>query len=139
MYRCELVPEAFFKAPGKEEKVFWKRIPSLDAVLLYEADSEESLPELYYILDKLDSNPEYNKVHLSFKDGCLHLAIAQGRNLLLANVYEAPDFTTAEYYLFLALRQLQLNPEITTVCVASELSEEEEMSLYRYFKAVERI
>ena len=137
MLRCELVPESFFTAPGKEEKVFWKRIPSLGAVLLYEAAREESLPELYYLLTALEKNPEYNKVHIAHVGGILHLVIAKGKNLLLANRYEAPDFTTAQYYLFLALKQFQLNPEVTTVYVASPLGEEEEMSLYRYFKAVE--
>ena len=66
-------------------------------------------------------------------------AFAQGGNLLLANAYPAPDFTTAQYYLFLAVKSLQLNPEVSTVTAHSPLSPEEEMSLYRYFKSVERV
>ena len=73
----------------------------------------------------------------SHKEGRLYLAIAQGKSLLLANTYEAPDFTSAEYYIFLAMRSLQLNPEVSTICLASPVSPEEEMSLYRYFKTVE--
>ena len=69
-------------------------------------------------------------------DGRLDLAVAQGKSLLLANSFPAPDFTTAEYYLFLSLNTLQLNPEISTVCWLSPLSEEDKMSLYRYFKSV---
>ena len=63
--------------------------------------------------------------------------MAQGKTLLLANVYKAVDFTTAEYFLFLALKTLQLNPEVSTISWRTPLSSEEEMSLYRYFKAVE--
>ena len=49
------------------------------------------------------------------------------------------DFTTAEYYIFLAMKQLQLNPEVSTICMRSFVGPEEEMSLYRYFKSVEQI
>jgi hypothetical protein len=67
------------------------------------------------------------------------LAIAQGGTLLLANSFEAPDFTTAQYYIFLALKQLQLNPELSTIYWRSPISAEDEMSLYRYFKSVEAV
>ena len=131
------------------------RIPELGAVLLFSNSIGESLsrvlsqtvltasgaqapvlPEMYYILKSLPDCEDYNKVVASYRDGYLHLAVAQGRSLLLANVYAAPDFTTAEYFLFLALKRLQLNPEVTTVCFRTPLAPEAEMSLYRYFKAV---
>lgn len=94
------------------------------------------LPEMYYLLRQLESLPEYNKIVASWKDGWLHLVIAQGRSLLLSNVFAAPDFTTAQYFLFLSLKRLQLNPEVSTVCFRTPLDPEAEMSLYRYFKAV---
>jgi hypothetical protein len=62
--------------------------------------------------------------------------IAQGKSLCLANVYLAPDFTTAEYFLFLGLKRLQLNPEVSTAHFRTPLDLEQEMSLYRYFKSV---
>ena len=71
-------------------------------------------------------------------DGCLHLVIAQGKTLLLANAYDAPDFTTAEYYIFLAMKSLQLNPEMSSIWFRTPVSGEQELSLYRYFKSVER-
>ena len=131
-------------------------VPEFGAVLLYSNSIDESLsrvlsqtvlltsgesvpvyPELYYILKGLPSCPEYNRILASYKDGYLHLAVAQGKTLLLANVYEAADFTTAEYFIFLVLKTLQLNPEVSTISWRTPLSQEEEMSLYRYFKAVE--
>ena len=131
------------------------RIPELGAVLLFSTTIGESLsrvlsqtvltasgaqapilPEMYYILKALPACEDYNKVVASYRDGWLHLAIAQGRSLLLANVFAAPDFTTAEYYLFLALKRLQLNPGVTTVCFRTPLESEAEMSLYRYLKPV---
>ena len=131
------------------------RIPELGAVLLFSNTIGETLslvlsqtvltasgaqapvlPEMYYLLKTLPDCEDYNKIVASWADGWLHLVVAQGKSLLLANVYSAPDFTTAEYFLFLALKRLQMNPEVSTVCFRTPLSVEAEMSLYRYFKAV---
>jgi len=150
---CTLVPSHFFNATSareilgevvalkEEDTVKWAEVPQYDAVLLYAVDNESvtALPELYYVLRDLPSCNDYNKIVASYREGRLFLGIAQGGSLLLANSFEAPDFTTAEYYIFLALRQLQLNPEISTICMRSLLGPEEEMSLYRYFKSVEQL
>lgn len=92
---------------------------------------------MYFILKDLQKCPDYNKILCTWVEGYLYLAIAQGRTLLLANTYPAGDFATVQYYIFLALKSLQLNPEISSVCFRSPLSKEDEMSMYRYFKAVE--
>ena len=121
------------------ETVKAAEVPQYDAVLVYAAPSEDStaLPELWYVLKDLPGIREYNRILASWKDGRLFLGIAQGGTLLLANTYEAPDFTTAEYYIFLAMRSLQLNPEVSTIYFRHAIGAEEEMSLYRYFKGVE--
>ena len=130
-------------------------LPSLASVLVFSNSLGESLskvmaqtvlpetgmpvrvlPEMYYLLRQLGALPEYNKIVASWRDGWLHLVIAQGKSLLLANVFDAPDFTTAQYFLFLSLKRLQLNPEVSTVCFRTPLDPEAEMSLYRYFKGV---
>ena len=72
-------------------------------------------------------------------DGWLYLAIAQGKKLMLCNSFQAPDFTTAEYFVFLAMKKLQLNPEMSSIYFRTRLTEEQEMSLYRYFRSVEHI
>ena len=142
-------------ALGEQDATAYVRLPEFGAVLLFSNTIGESLsrvlshtvltssgaqapvlPEMYYILKTLPACEDYNKVVASYMDGYLHLAVAQGKSLLLANVYRAPDFTTAEYFLFLALKRLQLNPEVSTVCFRTPLAPEAEMSLYRYFKAV---
>ena len=149
--RITVVPEAFFvpekarellsevASLGPEDEVKWLPLSSLGAVLVYSPSSQDETPELARLLESLKDNPQYNKVHASWKGGYLHLVLAQGKNLLLANVFQAPDFTTAQYFLFLAMKQFQLNPEVTTVYLGTPLGEEDEMSLYRYFKAVESI
>jgi len=150
---CTLVPTHFFNATSArdilgevvalkgQEAVKWVDVPQYDAVMVYaaESDSVAALPELYYVLKDLPACHDYNKIVASHKEGRLFLGIAQGGSLLLANTFEAPDFTTAEYYIFLSLKQLQLNPEVSSICMRSFVGPEEEMSLYRYFKSVEQI
>ncbi len=109
------------------------------AVLDKDGRAARVLPEMYFILKDLQKVDEYNRIVASYAAGYLHLGISQGRNLLLANVFQAADFTTAEYFLFMAVRKLQLNPEVSTVYFRTPLKEEEMMSLYRYFKSVERL
>ena len=151
--KCTLVPSHFFEPTSAREilgevvvlkegdAVKHVEVPQYDAVLIYAVDSADltALPELYYVLKDLPSCTDYNKIVASHKDGFLYLAIAQGGSLQLANVFEAPDFTTAEYYIFLAMKQLQLNPEVSTICMRSLTGPEDEMSLYRYFKSVEQL
>lgn len=149
-----LVPSSFFNPAAEREalaevarikdsdEIRHIGIPQYDAVLIYSIDGGSGVsdpPEIYGILTGLQECPEYNKILCSISGGYLHLAIAQGKTLLLANSYPATSFATAEYYIFLAMKSLQLNPEVSTICFRSELSADEEMSLYRYFKAVERV
>lgn len=162
-HKCSLVPAHFFDpncardslaqvfhlSPSDEVRNI--HIPEFDSYLLYadgpdyervidevsSAEEVEPRPEMYYILRQLPHCQDYNKILCSIRDGYLYIAVGQGNNLLLANVFPAQDFTTAEYFIFLALKSLQMNPEVSTVCLRTAVGPEDEMSLYRYFKAVE--
>lgn len=133
-------------------------IPEYDAVLVYSNSIGETLsraisdtvlrtdgyksavfPEMYFILKTLNDIEDYNKVLASYADGRLYLAIAQGRSLMLCNSYGAQDFTTAEYFIFRAMKKLQLNPEVSAIYFRTPLTEAWKMSLYRYFTSVESI
>ena len=143
---------------GDTDEVMSVRVPEFAAVLVYsnsigetlsravsetvldkDGNKTQPLPELYYMLRSVLNLPDYNKILASYMDGVLYLVIAQGRTLLLCNSFQAPDFTTAQYFVFLAMKNLQLNPEVSTITFRTPLSEEDEMSLYRYFKNVEQI
>lgn len=119
-------------------RVEYKEIPQYGAVLIYDISGEDSNPpEIFHILNALPGCKEYNKLLCSWRGGVLEMAIAQGKSLLLANRYNAADFTTALYFILLAMKSLQLNPEVTTICFMHSLAGHDEMTLYRYFKAVE--
>lgn len=142
----------------EKDVVSWVKVPQFSSVLVYSNSMDESLsraiagtvlltsgqsapvlPEMFYLLETTEICEDYNKIICSYMDGWLHLVIAQGRSLCLANVYKAQDFTTAEYFIFLALKRLQMNPEVSTICFRTPLDMEAEMSLYRYFKSVVRL
>jgi hypothetical protein len=110
-----------------------------EMVLKTDGNVSHPLPELYFMLSHLSDIQEYNKILASYKDGYLYLVVAQGRTLLLCNAYQAQDFTTAEYFIFLVMKKLQLNIEMSTIYFRTSLAEDEEISLYRYFKNVEQI
>ena len=163
--KAALVPSAFFDAASareilsrtvlleEDDKVEYISLPEFSAELVYSLSTTSSgpepaeggalsgveRPELYNVLKALSGIGEHNKIIASYGDGVLSLAIAQGKELLLANVFTAADFTTAEYFLFMAVKKLQLNPEVSTIHFLTSLSPEQEMSLYRYFKSVEQL
>lgn len=97
------------------------------------------LPEFHYMLAAASQLSDYNRIVASYADGRLYLVVSQGRSLMLCNSFDAADFTTAEYFIFMVMKRLQLNPEQSVIYFRTPLGQQEEMSLYRYFKGVEVI
>ena len=163
-----LVPSAYFSEEKAREllaesvsleegdEVGWRELESAGAVEIYslpksrlahiisglmdkEGCEMEILPELHYLLRDAYQVEQYNKIAASYADGRLYLVIYQGKNLVLCSSYQAPDFTTAQYYIFLAIRKLQMNIEASAIYFRTPLQAEEELSLYNYFKAVKSL
>ena len=145
-------------ALNEGESVESIQLPELNAVLLYsnnigqtltkvvaetvlrtDGNKARPLPVTYYMLKSLSCITDYNKIIAAYMDGVLYLTIAQGSTLLLCNTFKAPDFTTAQYFIFLAMKKLQLNPEMSSIAFMTQLDYDQEMSLYRYFRSVEHI
>ena len=145
-------------ALNESDQVDFVDMPQFGAVLLYsltlsgtlpkvvsetvirtDGSKGRMLPETYYMLSAMADIPDYNKIVAAYMDGWLYLAIAQGKTLMLCNSFQAPDFTTAQYFVFLAMKKLQLNPEMSSIYFRTPLEDEQEMSLYRYFRSVEHI
>lgn len=146
MPKFTLVPAELFSAESAHqfleevvsldagEPLSFAEVPSVCAVLVY---AGEQRPQVYDMLLSLCKIKEYNKVLIDIRDGFLSLVVAQGDNLLLCNAFPAADFTTAQYYIFMALNKLQINPEISTVYSVGALSAEQCISLCSYFKNAE--
>jgi len=143
--RFALVPESFFSEDSAramlekvvplspEEPLSFTPVPTVGAVMVYAGER----PAVYDLLLSLPKVSGYNKILSRLEDGVLSLVIASAEDLQLCNVFHAEDFTTAEYFLFLSLRKLQINPEISVIHFTSALSEEQIQSLMCYFKNVD--
>lgn len=149
-FKSTLVPSCLFdeKDPGcflldfvdfpETAGVEFARIPQYDAVLVWAGEKTFSSDALN-VLGNVSECAEYNKIAASFRNGVLILAVAQGGNLKFYNSFDCPDFTTSEFYIFSAVKSLQINPEVSTIVFCSPLAVEDEASLYRYFKSVEQL
>lgn len=141
-----------------EDAVYTEALPELDAVLIWSPGAEAALagavvqklktagcqvvrqiPEMLYLLQRLPGVSQYNKVLCSYDGRVLCLVIAEGKTLRLCSTFRAEAFTTAEYWIFDAVKSLQLNMEMTDIHFATPLTEEEEISLCSYFRSVEFI
>lgn len=121
------------------ETVKYVELPFFEAVLLFVSGDEGREPVIYDLLCKLPQIHDYNKVLFCVDGSVLHLAIGAGDKLLLANSYEAKDFTTALYFIFAALHDFQINPRMTTLYYKGDVAYENQELLFSYFKGVERI
>ena len=151
MKKFTLVPESFFDKEktyqilseavrlGETDKVYYKELPEQKAVLVYAAESENDLPPVAGLLGALGRIADHNKVAAAVNEGTVSIVLAEGDRLLLANAYPAPDAVTAEYFLFAAMKQFQLNPQITTVYFLGDAPRELLNDLFRHFKGVERL
>lgn len=152
MFRYTLVPEGFFTPAEahtilseavrltETDKVNYQELPQLKAVLVYAlTEGEEALPPIAPLLEQVSSIGEHNKVAACFDGEALHLVIVTGTKLLLANSYPASDPVTAEYFLFAAMKQLQINPQVTTVYLTEPASPEMMDDIVRYCKGVETL
>lgn len=149
MEKYTLVPKEFFNGDvqllsqvvgvSPSETVKYVELPSFEAVLLFVPGPDKKEPVIYDLLCELPGIHDFNKVLFTIEGSALHLAIGAGDRLLLANSYEAGDFTTALYFIFAAMNDFQINPRMTTLYYKGDVAYENQELLFSYFKGVERL
>ena len=97
---------------------------------------ENPVPLVAKLLELTNEIAHYNKVifHYSSKKNISHIVIAAGNELKLANSFKADSFESALYFLFLAIKGLQMNPRQCTVRVCCGITKEQEEIFSRFFK-----
>lgn len=116
------------------EPLSFLELPGYDATLVYAGAAR---PVFYDMIMSLFKIREHYKILASYTDGYLYLVIAQDSRLMFCNSFPAGDFVTAQYYIFLTLNKLQLNPQVSSLYFADSVSREQITELYSYFKNVE--
>ena len=150
MLKYTLIPEGYFSPNAarellskvvileKTESVKSLELPCYKAVLLYAGD-EAAARALAAMLAAAAALGCYNKVVVHLGEGVVDIVVAAGDRLLLCNSYPAADEVTAQYFLFAALRQFQINPEVTTVHFFGPTGETVKGDLFRHFASVEEL
>ena len=93
----------------------------------------------HYFMEYAESGKDafYEGLHVDGES--VDIVLAAGDRLLLCNSYPAADEVTAQYYLFAAIRQFQINPEVTTVHFFGEAGDGIKGDLFRHFASVEML
>ncbi len=152
MLKYTIVPASFFKKDNaynilseavqlsEEDKVKYKELPRFKAVLVYAyTDEYADTPVIASLLEDIQQIKEHNKIAASYADGTVSVVIATGQKLLLANSFPALEPVTAEYFVFAAMKQFQINPQVTTIYLRKPVCGEMADDFVRYFKGVETI
>ena len=150
MLKFTLIPEAYFSPEAaadllskvvileKNDSVKSLELPCYKAVLLY-AGADSAARRIADMLETAAALDRYNKVVVHLEEDTVELVVAAGDRLLLCNAFPAADLVTAQYYLFAALKQFQINPELTTVHFLGEADETIKCDLFRHFSSVEML
>lgn len=102
------------------------------------AEGEECtvVPFAVRLIEEAASLQEHNKVvfHYCTEKRLSHTIIYIGEDLKLANSFKADSFESALYFLFLAIKGLQMNPRQCIVRVCCAITKEQETIFSRFFK-----
>lgn len=151
MHKYTLVPSPFFEKENASEilseavrlephdKVYYKELPDFQAVLIYAAQSSDDVPVVAQMLERVKLIKDFNKVLVNYDGGTADIVLVAGDKLLLANSYPAGDRLTGEYFIFAALKQFQINPEVTVVYFHGTVPFEMQNDLFRYCKGAEKL
>ena len=148
MLKYTLIPEGYFSQESatellsqlvvleKSAPVKSLELPCYKAVLVYAGD-DAAARCIAAMLSAAAALDRYNKVVVHLAEDAVDIVVAAGERLLLCNSFPARDEVTAQYYLFAALKQFQINPELTRVHFYGEARETIKSDLFRHFASVE--
>ena len=151
MLKYTIVPSSFFRRDDSynilsqavqlegNDKVEYQELPDFQAVLVYATTLSGEAPAVLEMLRAVSGINEYNKVLANYDGSHITVVVAAGSKLLLANSYPSTDCVTGEYFIFSAMKQFQINPEVTTGYLYGDAPFDMKNDLFRYCKGVERL
>jgi len=94
------------------------------------------VPSVYQIINNIALFEEHNKIFLQYHKEDVHIVVSEGARVMFCNSFPACHFNSVLYYAFLALKQVQLNQEQTTVYLSGNFREDDITNLTMYFPKV---
>ena len=151
MLKYTIVPASFFREHDlrnilsqavqleESDKADYQELPEFQAVLVYATARFGKAPVVLDMLRSISGIDEHNKVLAHYDGNQVTVTMAAGNKLLLANTYQASDHVTGEYFIFAAMKQFQINPEVTTVYFYGDAPFEMKNDMFRYCRGVEKL
>lgn len=93
-------------------------------------------PTVYPFLSYLPHFPEYNKLLFSYHRERTIIVATEGERIIHCCSYPTQHFNTGLYFLFLILKEIQFNPEQTTVYIHGTIKEIDIYNIATYFSQV---
>ncbi len=130
------------------DEVMSIELPEHEAVLIYAVPNAitsrifkiqkkaKYFPIIHSMIKSMSHNKDNNKVCIHLSKNHIHIVATEREKLLLANSYPAKDFVTAQYYIFLVIKEVMFNPEFTTLQVMGNITKSEKKDLSKYFKGI---
>jgi len=108
----------------RDSLIYSVRLPAHNAVMVYALPygEKESYPSVCRMLKLLPELSSPHKLLVRYVSGVVHVVLADKDRLLLLNSYPAPDFTTAMYHIFLAMREAMFEPDHTVFHWCGDIS-----------------
>lgn len=93
-------------------------------------------PSVYPFISYLPLFEEYNKILLQYIKGVVSIVASEGERITYCNSFPAVHFNTALYFLMLTLKEVQFNPELTTVYISGNIKDLEIYDIAKYFAKI---
>lgn len=139
LHNIDYLDEVMFVDIPEQKAVFIYAIPNAITSHIFRFQKKaEFYPISYFLLEKSSLLSDNNRVLVHISNNIVHIVAAEREKLLLANTYPASDFTTAEYYIFLVIKEVMFNPEYTTLHISGKISSDQISNLEKYFKGAKK-
>lgn len=130
------------------EEINIKKLPQEEMVLIFAINSTflnivkkyqptfNLYPSVFTYLNYLPLYKEYNKLFFRYQKGSTIIIAAEGERIIHCNSYPTKHFNSGLYFLLLVLKEIQFNPEQTTVYISGSIKDLEVYDIAKYFSKV---
>ncbi len=137
LFKIEELEEINIREIPKEEMVLLFAVNSTFLNVIKEHQPTFSLyPSAYVYLSYLPLFKEYNKIFFQYQKGFTTILAAEGERIVFSNTFPASHFNSALYFLLLVLKEVQFNPEQTSVYISGNIRDLEIYDIAKYFSKV---